>query len=89
MAEYFPGLLVYGGRGRTEKKKREEGGEDARFVLKLEGSFIAPGRFHEFLICGMSKGTSPVTLILWMLCILLISYGHSYPAIRKAKIHNL
>lgn len=90
LAEYFPGLLVCGGWGRTEKKGREEGGEDARFVLKLEGSFTAPGRFHEFLICGMSKGTSsPVKLILQMLCILLTAYGHSYLATRKAEIYNL
>lgn len=61
-----------------EEKGREEGGEDTRFVLKLEGSFTAPGRFHEFLFCGMSKGTSSsVKLILWMLCILLISCGYS------------
>lgn len=90
LAEYFPGLLVCGGRGRMVEKGREEGGEDAGFVLKLEGSFTTPGRFHEFLFCGMSKGTSSsVKFILWMLCVVLIAYGHSCPAIRKAEIYNL
>lgn len=48
LAEHFPGLLVCGGGGRMEEKGREEGGEDAGSVLKLEEALQPQGGFISF-----------------------------------------